>query len=778
MVKADASRNYYADLKVAPNASENEIRKAFRSLALQYHPDRNPGREQEFVVKFQEIQAAHEVLCDPTQRLKYDKERTKHRNLNIPANTPNTPRARPPPPPRNAYTTTTPQGSYYRPPPPKPQPQPQRPPPPQHHQTYNSGQDRFTNKNFRPPPTAQRPHSSHKDTQDRANVFTAWQKMKTGGARPEESRPHNPTNPNNPNGTPFGRSQSTRVPSNKTGFNPGTPGADEGPAKSGGYRSSYARPAATPPTPAESSSPNVDAPFSEGNRVRTPYYTKAAGIREEGIGRSASMRNSPSHSHQPSPSHEGGSYSDSGHRQQRNSYGGHPTKGHFPQMYPDSSDESEAEVFQKGTAHRPRAQPRASRAQVPSAWNQNAFATPPPKQAAPPQGNVPNSFKSRSEESINMKFSPSDWHGKFGGGNTDYFAPNAQPTAKDKGRQSPTRGRAGSQRAAPYPPPGNTFKTQFGYMPPPPPGPPPQPKFAPPPEALPHTAKFSPEIWSETFKEPSWALPTEGLDRKNSETVKRPKPVRKQSVPRPQEQSEKARPKYQATAEETTGEADEMDIDSDTPVPINANTSATRPKTAPSSPRKDKARRTGSMPPKTAPSPAPAGDPSAPGLNGLSGIATVEPFLSNQNGGLSLDALKDTLPFQSQASNTHPTKPNSARSLKLPPVPAAPHPPLKLDMATTDAYFSHMEGYVRSFNAFSKGVADHFASRSAELEDLDDRFIHNRGETTKKLGFASYLNRMREDEAVMVMWKVAQERHIQALEQCEEVRNKTIKLYQ
>jgi curved DNA-binding protein CbpA len=349
MVKADASRNYYADLKVTPNASENEIRKAFRSLALQYHPDRNPGREQEFVVKFQEIQAAHEVLCDPTQRLKYDKERTKYRNLNIPTNTPNTPRARPPPPPRNAYTTTTPSGSYYRPPPPKPQPQPQRPPPPQHHQTYNSGQDRFTNKNFRPPPTAQRPHSSHKDTQDRANVFTAWQKMKSG-ARPEEPRPHNPTNPNNPNGTPFGRSQSTRVPSNKTGFNPGTPGADEGPAKSGGYRSSYARPAATPPTPAESSSPNVDAPFSEGNRVRTPYYSKAAGLREEGIGRSASMRNSPSHSHQPSPSHEGGSYSDSGHRQQRNSYGGHPTKGQFPQMYPDSSDESEAEVFQKGTA--------------------------------------------------------------------------------------------------------------------------------------------------------------------------------------------------------------------------------------------------------------------------------------------------------------------------------------------------------------------------------------------------------------------------------------------
>ena len=54
MVKADPTRNYYADLKVSANASENEIRKAFRGLALQYHPDRNPGRESEFVVKFQE----------------------------------------------------------------------------------------------------------------------------------------------------------------------------------------------------------------------------------------------------------------------------------------------------------------------------------------------------------------------------------------------------------------------------------------------------------------------------------------------------------------------------------------------------------------------------------------------------------------------------------------------------------------------------------------------------------------------------------------------------
>jgi curved DNA-binding protein CbpA len=110
MVKADPTRNYYADLKITASASENEIRKAFRALALQYHPDRNPGREAEFVVKFQEIQAAHEILGDQTQRIKYDTERRKYRNLNVPTNTPNTPRSRPPPPPRNAYTTSTPSG--------------------------------------------------------------------------------------------------------------------------------------------------------------------------------------------------------------------------------------------------------------------------------------------------------------------------------------------------------------------------------------------------------------------------------------------------------------------------------------------------------------------------------------------------------------------------------------------------------------------------------------------------------------------------------------------
>ncbi|MDX6625553.1 MAG: molecular chaperone DnaJ [Solirubrobacterales bacterium] len=61
----------YKTLGVAKNASDDEIKKAYRKLARQYHPDRNPddkGAEE----KFKEISAAHDVLADPEKRKEYD----------------------------------------------------------------------------------------------------------------------------------------------------------------------------------------------------------------------------------------------------------------------------------------------------------------------------------------------------------------------------------------------------------------------------------------------------------------------------------------------------------------------------------------------------------------------------------------------------------------------------------------------------------------------------------------------------------------------------------
>ncbi|KOS18257.1 Meiotically up-regulated protein [Escovopsis weberi] len=67
-----APRDYYADLELPRTADIQDIKKQFRKLALKYHPDRNPGREQEVNSQFQIIQAANEVLSDPQQKAKYD----------------------------------------------------------------------------------------------------------------------------------------------------------------------------------------------------------------------------------------------------------------------------------------------------------------------------------------------------------------------------------------------------------------------------------------------------------------------------------------------------------------------------------------------------------------------------------------------------------------------------------------------------------------------------------------------------------------------------------
>jgi molecular chaperone DnaJ len=65
-------KDYYAILGVAKTATQDEISKAYRSLALKYHPDKNPGDE-EAVAKFKEAAEAYEVLSDAEKRGRYDR---------------------------------------------------------------------------------------------------------------------------------------------------------------------------------------------------------------------------------------------------------------------------------------------------------------------------------------------------------------------------------------------------------------------------------------------------------------------------------------------------------------------------------------------------------------------------------------------------------------------------------------------------------------------------------------------------------------------------------
>jgi curved DNA-binding protein len=70
--------DYYQSLGVGRNASPEEIRKAYRKLAMKYHPDRNRGKDAE--EKFKEINEAYEVLSDPQKRARYDKLGSAYQN--------------------------------------------------------------------------------------------------------------------------------------------------------------------------------------------------------------------------------------------------------------------------------------------------------------------------------------------------------------------------------------------------------------------------------------------------------------------------------------------------------------------------------------------------------------------------------------------------------------------------------------------------------------------------------------------------------------------------
>ncbi len=67
-----SQRDYYEVLGVAKDASAADIKKAFRRLAMKYHPDRNPGDE-EAEAKFKEARAAYDVLSDDQKRAAYDR---------------------------------------------------------------------------------------------------------------------------------------------------------------------------------------------------------------------------------------------------------------------------------------------------------------------------------------------------------------------------------------------------------------------------------------------------------------------------------------------------------------------------------------------------------------------------------------------------------------------------------------------------------------------------------------------------------------------------------
>ncbi|KAJ5091243.1 Heat shock protein DnaJ [Penicillium alfredii] len=319
MVKADVRRDYYADLGVAPSVEAEDIKKQFRKLALKYHPDRNPGKEVEFIAKFQAIQAAHEILSDPQQRLKYDTDRLRAgygKNYGPPrANTQR--KAQP-----TSYTPTGPPKTPNSKPPFANRPNPSTNGP-------SAGAQRYAS-HARAGPQWQKPQD---EAQTRADAFRGFQGMRNSNTGSWQNfDPRTGRAAPNPGATPrqnapFGQSarpksafeyfrenyrtqkpSTPQSPKKRQGFAPGTAGGDEPMARNtSSYTSRSDRPtshyfdAAPPPTakkPAEPESTFVSPEFERASS----RYAKAGGERtffsSDEFGRSASVR-TPSGSYRP-----------------------------------------------------------------------------------------------------------------------------------------------------------------------------------------------------------------------------------------------------------------------------------------------------------------------------------------------------------------------------------------------------------------------------------------------------------------------------------------------
>ncbi|KAK2768285.1 hypothetical protein FQN54_000138 [Arachnomyces sp. PD_36] len=402
MVKADVKRDYYADLALSPSAETDAIKKQFRKLALKYHPDRNPGREVEFIAKFQAIQAAHEILVDPQQRLKYDTDRLRagYGKLYGP------PKSDFPPRPSNT--------KFNAPPQPRRAPAaPQPPPRPQQSASYqappsSAGAHRYASYAKAGGQKWEKPYD---EAQTRADAFRGFQNMKgnsnnnpAGGTasgwskfdpRTGQSSAYQTTTENwtrsgaksrpqsgaydafggrapNEQFPGMSRSQTTKK---KQGFAPGNPGGDEPMAKNtSAYvnttrerpQSTYFEPAPSPTakkSPLRSQQlPTEDAPpktpfMSTQTERRSNQYATTGGEKTyfgRGLDRSASVRNPTANVHANPHTNPPSPISPSDNRSRHHSAS--------PKLRPDRSrtfSPSDSSDTDEEPAPRPKAVPRS-----------------------------------------------------------------------------------------------------------------------------------------------------------------------------------------------------------------------------------------------------------------------------------------------------------------------------------------------------------------------------------------------------------------------------------
>ncbi|KAL6237811.1 hypothetical protein BDW75DRAFT_61912 [Aspergillus navahoensis] len=820
MVKLDVRRDYYADLGLTPSADAEDIKKQFRKLALKYHPDRNPGREVEANAKFQAIQAAHEILIDPHQRLKYDTDRLRNGYYG-----PTKPSPRKDPttgysaarPNTKATFTERPKSFHHGP---------------------STGAQRYASYARAAP---KQPWEKAPDqTQTRADAYRGFQEMK-GNTMPGWSsfdprgRAGQPGAVPRPTGATHGSSarpksayehvytgtkpaaadstSHTQSAKKKQGFAPRAAGGDEPmAANTASYRSASRADRfgfATTPTarkPAAgfaSGTENVATP--EFERTRSAYATTGGEktfFSSSMLGRSGSVRTSPKNTtsrprtNPPSPNPQ---------QSGRHRSASPSLRADGPRDYDSTSSSG---LSEDEDAFKPKAVPKSRLRQQQKFSNFHSTNT--LFSGAAHDSDSASSTRNNSDSPIFSKKADFSFakdfpqNGTFKSSSHDDLQKSSRrtpfgnsPSANNRGR-APTRD--SSQHAA-----DNTPKRESSN---------PEPASQ---QQQPFSEKnFLANDWAAAFqfKNMSDALPTSDTSQRqpNSQRTRSPrKPTRPgvRTWPTPQQASVATEAEGAESTVEGNGPAsvidgEAMDLDDESPGKTTGTTAAPpKPNSGKEkiNPASSKSRPTSK-----------SGSKDAPGENlnplNLKNLGGVFPFTATNSGGL--DDLKDissTLPFESRPKGPKSSKSDRyPRELVCPNPPKRPEPPqpvpisagskeMAIPRAALDRYIAEMNTYVREWGAFDGRMVGHFLSRhKSNQTEMAPNWLSGIGDSVRlglsdeedgkdsgdesddttlgadigtgsaaRRGFTSYKNALIQDEKVMKHWEVAREMHLECM---------------
>ncbi|KAL4893782.1 hypothetical protein BDV59DRAFT_23892 [Aspergillus ambiguus] len=770
MVKADVRRDYYADLGLTPSAETEDIKKQFRKLALKYHPDRNPGKETDFIAKFQAIQAAHEILGDPQQRLKYDTDRLRagYGKLYGPGKS-TTPRKTA----ANNFASTAstrPQSAAKQSFSGRPQ---------SYHQGPSSGAKRYSSYARAAP---KQPWEKGQDEgQTRADAYRGFQDMKNGWSRfdprtggaaefgnagprmpksayeyfASQSRPS--SKPATPESSSSARPQSASASASKKkqGFAPrAAAGGDEPMApKSSSYTSAHRseRPqsahffgAAPSPTArkaaagfqnraAHSTTPDVERSGSKyaGTGGEKTFFSS------EWLGRSSVPRDSAGSPQPRSRTNPSSPTSDERRRHQSASPKLRKDRSSRNYTSTSSSDLDDSDDAPPA-ARKPKAVPRSRlhahkkfsdfRANqdegVRNGHDSDGTASSGRVFGTEAFGN--GAFKSSSHDNLRKPFSVEDWN------NLAFFA--SKPTEQSQPPAGLNAGKASNRNTPTSAPQSSNASThEFSA------------EAAPQQNPTPFAgAKFDAgdwdDDWAAKFRDMLRAMPMDdGSQQSPATNAQRPRSPRKPARP-----ATKLRPAPQPASVSTEAEearstvggsntpsstragddGEAMDLDDDVPAPPAGNTGSTKPA---SDSGKESER------PQSRPTSSGRGkDDSAKRTSKLfdmKNLGNTAPFTYTANGGI--DDLQDihaSLPFESRAKVPRTTMRDiRPRELICPNPPKRPEPPklipvsvgssqLGLPRAAWDRYVAEMNSYMREWNAFNARILRHFNARQEAIE--------------------------------------------------------------